>query len=309
MPQSDQHNATFDYARLIAVIGIIWFHAKAPGGVVGYSGLAFFLLLVVVFAMPQIGAMRARAHRAPPLWRYAAARGQRLLLPWLIASGLYGGLKLLEMIRGAPWQSEFSAQMWITGTALHLWFLPFAFVVCIALWPICRWAVRLPLQMWPWLSLFFAGVALYALALLHANDLPDPLAQWAYATPIVCIGLSCVFCRGKSSQTLGVLGLFVFSALAFNLTAGLLEITIAGLCLVACLAVPLKPTVASAWCARASLFVYLIHPAVMTLIERSGAMAERSIGLMALTTVLSLLAVAIWETMALPRRSAKLLTS
>jgi len=37
MPYTPPQNATLDYARLIAVIGIIWFHAKAPGASIGYT--------------------------------------------------------------------------------------------------------------------------------------------------------------------------------------------------------------------------------------------------------------------------------
>ena len=46
MPHRNTHNASYDYVRFIAVIGIIWFHAHAPGALIGYSGLAFFLMLL-----------------------------------------------------------------------------------------------------------------------------------------------------------------------------------------------------------------------------------------------------------------------
>ena len=139
MQRATDHNATFDYARLVAVVGIIWFHAGAPGALIGYSGLSFFLILLVCNAFPQISSVRPQFHRAPAWTRYAVARAQRLLLPWLIASLFYSGFKLVEVARGAPWGAEFTSQMWLTGAALHLWFLPFAFLVSVALWPLGRW--------------------------------------------------------------------------------------------------------------------------------------------------------------------------
>ena len=59
-------NATFDYARLIAAIGIIVFHVGAPGASIGYAALPFFLMLLVFLAFPvaagkDFGTYRPRA--------------------------------------------------------------------------------------------------------------------------------------------------------------------------------------------------------------------------------------------------------
>ena len=97
MPSDPTRNASFDYLRLIAVIGIIWFHTGAPHGDIGYAGLSYFLMLLVFLAVPRISQLRHTAHRAPAFLRYAAARGRRLILPWLGASLLFGGLKLTEV--------------------------------------------------------------------------------------------------------------------------------------------------------------------------------------------------------------------
>lgn len=309
MSHTDPRNASFDYARLIAVVGIIWFHAKAPGALVGYSGLAFFTVMVVLFAVPQIMDTRAQLHRAAPFLRYAAARGQRLLVPWFIASAFYGGLKVLEVIGGAPLKTEFSAEMWITGTALHLWFLPFAFAVCIALWPFGRWVRQIPVQIWSWLSLICTGVALIGLACAQTAQLPVPFAQWVYACPVVMLGVAFTLCRRNQRQTLTVFGIFACTALALDLTHGLLEVCIASLALLVCRVFPSQPSLLATWCARASLTIYLIHPAVMTVIVRGIGVAEGTTLLALLTTGFSLMIVALWETVTLSRRSPRVLFS
>lgn len=309
MLEKDDHNGTIDFARLLAVAGIVWFHAKAPGALVGYSGLAFFLMLTVLFAWPQILAARVQSHRAPPLWRFASARAQRLLVPWLIASTFYGGFKVIEVFRGGAWRSEFTIEMWLTGTAQHLWFLPFAYAVSIALWPVARFAGRIPMWIWPWFGLAGGGFALWCFSLLQPAGLSDPLAQWAYAAPIVILAVGFALCDQNVSLLLTILALFVLSALAFDATDGLVEVACAGATLVACLAYPLRPSGLSMWCAKVSLWIYLVHPAVMTLLIRGGLVREGSIFLALLTFIISLGAVATWETVGVQRRTAKALLS
>lgn len=297
MRDSDTPNATFDYARLLAVVGIIWFHAKAPGGLIGYSGLAFFLMLLSFNAWHQIIHVRAQFHRAPAWTRYATARAQRLLLPWLVASSFYGGFKILEIANGSPWASEFSSEMWITGTAQHLWFLPFAFMTCVVIWPLARWSrdQDAPVQMV--LSFVFAGLAMLAIRIAGANDLPVPFAQWAYAVPSVFLGLSIALTGYKKALLQGILALFVLTALALDLTSGLFEIAIAGCAMLLCLQFQLPRTTLSAQCGRMSLWIYLIHPAIMSLIVRGAGLPEGTVALAILTTVISVAIVAVWETL------------
>lgn len=309
MQRSTDHNASFDYARLIAVIGIIWFHAKAPGMYLGYSGLAFFLMLLVQNALLQTISFRPRLHRAPAWTRYAVGRAQRLLLPWLIASLFYGGFKVLEVLAGSPFAREFTAAMFITGTALHLWFLPFAFLVCIALWPLGRWVRRQPVQIWSWLSLICTGLALVCFAQVQVNDWPVPFAQWAYAAPAVLLGVAFALSRRNVTQTLTLLVVFVLAAWTLDLKIGVLEIAVAGAGVMACLIWPRPMTGMSQMCAKIALWAYLIHPAVMTLIVRGVGVPEGSVGLAVLTILTTFTIVAIWETVAVRRMPERALFS
>lgn len=301
MPHRDTHNASYDYARLLAVIGIIWFHASAPGALIGYSGLAFFLLLLVHLALPQATKVRDQAHRAPAFWRYAAARGQRLLWPWFIASLAYGGLKLVEVARGSPWGAEFQTSMWLTGTALHLWFLPFAFAVSLALWPLGRVLRQHTKRHATPLAFVFTGLALASLALAQEATFAIPLAQWAYALPAVFFGMALTLVRAKALHLLGLLTFFLCSALAANWVTGLPEIGLAALILILCRLYPLPPTHLSQLAARWALALYLVHPAVMALVLRSGVVADETTALAIIVTLMSCALIAAWEALAAPR--------
>lgn len=45
-------SSVLDYARLVAASGIVLFHSGAPGAAIGYAALPFFLVLLVVLALP-----------------------------------------------------------------------------------------------------------------------------------------------------------------------------------------------------------------------------------------------------------------
>ena len=60
-------NGSLDLVRLPAAFGVVLFHIHAPGAELGYSGLAYFLILVPALGLPssalasRVGFMRARA--------------------------------------------------------------------------------------------------------------------------------------------------------------------------------------------------------------------------------------------------------
>ena len=63
---------------------------------------------------------------------YAIARARGLLLPWLAWSAVYGGVKVAEaVVGGQPPGNAFAPWMLLTGPAIHLWFLPFAFAASL----------------------------------------------------------------------------------------------------------------------------------------------------------------------------------
>lgn len=309
MSRTQTYNASYDYARLLAVIGIIWFHAHAPGAVIGYSGLAFFLLLLVHLSLPYASHLRPQAYRAPAFARYAASRGRRLLVPWLVACVFYGALKLVEVSQGSPFTAEFTPSMWLTGPALHLWFLPFAFTICLLMWPLGRALRHVAKDQTMWLSIIFTGLALATLAMAQEATPVIPLAQWAYALPIVLLGVALTLARAHLMQMLGLVAFFMCCALSANWTTGLPEIGLASLALILCRLIPLPGTALSHLAARTALALYLIHPGVLAVILRSGLVADGSVALALSVTGLSCGLIALWEILAVPHLPATPLSS
>jgi peptidoglycan/LPS O-acetylase OafA/YrhL len=256
-----QRNATIDYARLLAAFGIVLFHADGPGAEIGYAALPFFLMLMVITVVP--GARQA------DFAAYARARATRLLRPWLLWTAIYGSLKLGEVIvLSSPLQSEFRPWMLLTGPALHLWFLPFAVFVCLALHPMVRWAdtaIRARL-----LTALLVVAALLALALwARYPALPVPAPQWLHAAPSVFLGLAIALCADRPLWQIGLSVIVCAVALGVGWTANILQLALAAFGLILCLNWRLPVTALSRWTAAMSLGVYLAHPLVLSVLQRT----------------------------------------
>jgi len=254
-------NATIDYARLLAAFGIVIFHAKGPGAQIGYAALPFFLMLLVVTASP--GARRSDFRP------YATARAGRLLRPWLIWSGIYGALKLGEVIVvGIPFRTEFSSWMLLTGPALHLWFLPFALVTSLAIHPIIRWQTNETRR--AVLLVILAVSTLFALGLWEQfPTLPIPITQWLYALPAVLLGLAIAVCSERPLWQIAFS--IAVCAVAFGLgwTSNLSQAALAAAGLIFCLNWRVPTSWLSRWMASVSLGVYLAHPLVLSILQRA----------------------------------------
>lgn len=238
-----QHNATLDYARLLAAFGIVLFHAKAPGGVIGYAALPFFTMLLLV-----------HPPKAQAFSTYAKSRAVRLLLPWLIWSVIYGALKVADAIAsGQPILSEFAPWMIVTGPAIHLWFLPFAFVACVLAF---RFTPSLPV---------ICGLSLASFWALD-RGLSEPFVQWVFVVPAALFGFGAGRYRASSVIVAGVLVVWLCSIAGWN--AGLLQFTIAGAALLVCMAVKTEETSLSSFCASAAMSVYLVHPIALSFGQR-----------------------------------------
>ena len=222
-------------------------------------------------------------------------------MPWLVACLFYGALKLAEVSQGAAFRDEFTTSMWLTGPALHLWFLPFAFAICMALWPLGRALRQVPEGQTMWLSVIFAGLALASLALTQEAAPVIPLAQWAYALPIVLFGVALTLARDHLMHMLGLVAFFMCCTLSANWTTGLPEIGLASIVLILCRLIPLPSTGLSHLAARSALALYLIHPAVLAIALRSGLVADGSVMLAVAVTGISCGLIALWEVIAVPR--------
>lgn len=229
-------NGLIDYGRFVAALGIVWFNSQAPGNRIAYIALPFFLVLL---SMPSSVTL--------------AVRARRLLLPFVTWSLVFGMLNTALALKSnsAPfgwWQWH----MVLTGTWIHLWFLPFAFLA----------AVLAPWFRHPLASL---GAALLAALLMVVKGTPDavPFGQWSFGVIPVLVGIA-YFSWGWRLATITLLGSWLilhFGRPSPDNTTILVGTALA----MGCLSYRLPATAVSDWCARLSVWIFLAHPLVIIL--------------------------------------------
>jgi hypothetical protein len=173
--------------RLLSAFGIVWFHTGTvgvPGGGWGYAGLVAFLALSV-----QLGGRRGQADAAT-----LKRRARRLLLPWACWFGIYG---LWNAHQGLPLLAadQHPVAAVLAGTSIHLWYLPFMFMVLVGLDVLKAHAPPALLSAAAG-GLAIAGVASAPWWRPISLGWPYPLLQWADAAAPVLLG---VFLSGASA--------------------------------------------------------------------------------------------------------------
>lgn len=275
-------NATLDLARLVAAFGIVLFHSHASGSSIGYLALPFFTMLLIVLTLPAAAKIDFQT--------YGRGRASRLLGPWLGWSIVYGTLKLAEVnMTGKPLSTEFYPLMLLTGPALHLWFMPFAFVVCLAIYPLAKWHPKT--RAYGLILAGLAGLTLGALWFQQQPHFPSPLSQWLFALPSVLFGLGFGLARGKPQRVMAaaltVAGITMVSV-AMGWTSGVMQFFLAALALTLCLTFKTRETQLSRLSATSALGVYLSHPMIASLLERLTPVVPRTLGFALLTGVCAL---------------------
>lgn len=227
-------NGLIDYGRFLAALGIVWFHTQAPGYRVAYIALPLFLVLLT---MPPSAGFGTRA--------------RRLLVPFLTWSLVFAMLSTALALKNQnPPFEWWRWHMLLSGTWIHLWVLPFAFIaVTVSPW------LRHPLA-----SL---GAAILVATLIALNGTPQtvPFGLWTFGVIPVLTGIA-YFAWGwrLAATTLGLSMLILFLGAPSPDNIVLLVGT--GLALVF-LSNHLPTTAVSDWCARLSLWIYLSNPLVI----------------------------------------------
>ena len=226
-------NGFLDYSRLVAALGIVWFHTQAPGTQIAYAALPFFLVLL---SLPSRSSLKDRA--------------LRLLLPFLAWSAIYGALQVvLAWQSGRPLFGWWQHAMLLTGTLVHLWFLPFAFLVAlVATWlPQGRISLAMPVL---------------AAGTLAVNGIPLawPWYQWSFALVPVLVGLAY---RGCGLLALPSLVIAWGMLEAVRPSPDNLAILLGSALAIAAMQIRLPATEVSASCARLAMLVYLSHVLVI----------------------------------------------
>jgi peptidoglycan/LPS O-acetylase OafA/YrhL len=183
---------SFDAIRVLAAMGIVWFHAdmETPRRAFGYAGLPVFLVITFF--------LLAEPLQKQPLSMYLKRRAERVLVPLSFWYAFYA-LVLVYLRRHELGLAQLRAiSVWdvLGGPIYHLWYLTFAFLAAAAVgcarWAVTKVAGQRTLSP---MSLFSVFACCAVLLLGIGPDIAHritlfPLSQWWYATPAVFIGLA-----------------------------------------------------------------------------------------------------------------------
>jgi len=265
--------ANVEKLRILAACGVASFHTHLAFprslGVVG------FIVLMLCFC-----AFTVNKPRPYDLADLARQRAQRLLKPWLFWSVIYGILALAKVIyEDAPFSEVFSPTMFLTGTRIHLWFLPFAFVAAVFLVLVHRTIITTPITVTIPSAIVVGALCLFSCSILTQSGRPlkTPLGQWLLGLPAVPLG----FAIGQSMlletsqhryRYLWVFSATAVSGLALTLLGFRVKFAVRYIVAVAMVCAAFywqgKPDTISKVLAPLSYGIYLIHPLVLVFLNR-----------------------------------------
>lgn len=110
-----------EVARIICALGIVWYHSRVRGHEIAYAGLIVFVLMSI-----YLGTHRRAAGKP------AAERARRLLLPWALWATFYSASRLATDKPAISMDNGALAGL-LAGPSIHLWYLPFMFMVLVIL--------------------------------------------------------------------------------------------------------------------------------------------------------------------------------
>lgn len=256
---------SIDRLRIAAAVGIVWFHTEgAPGRRIGYAGLPIFLL--IFFSLVALHGQTDTARR------FLSRRWDRLLKPWLFWSLVYGACRLVDSARVGEVSGLLSLNVLVTGTNIHLWYLPYSFVLGLIAYAVSCWTLQVKPVVIIMISLGLGALVLTGCAVCMSAYRPvEPVPQWEFGLAALPLGFAIGACLrlppGRSRTRFLLVICLVMSAVC-------LVLLMAGY---AGLAVPYGIALVSVctaylWQGNRSVFVmkvapltfgiYLIHPLV-----------------------------------------------
>ncbi|GAB4552098.1 MAG: hypothetical protein Tsb0014_46070 [Pleurocapsa sp.] len=160
--------------RIISALGIVWFHSgNLSGREIAYGGLIFFVII-----SSYLATISRRKHSS-------LNRFQRLIIPGIIWSILYGLLNLLAVGKICPQSNNFISSI-LSTPSTHLWYLPYMYIVLITL-------DRIKMMFSKTFIGLVSGTVAIALLLLspiwRTIELMSPFELYTHAFPAVLIGI------------------------------------------------------------------------------------------------------------------------
>lgn len=183
-----------DCLKIIAAFAIVWYHSEYPGWQVAYSGLVVFLILSTYFCVaPRVGSSLNRGLNGILL------RARRLLLPWVFWFLIYSAWNWAAGRALIGFDGGVVAGL-LTGPSVHLWFLPFVFLILIFLDQITPLMSRTVLALSFGLASFSVIVSAYYWRPISMS-FGYPWAQYFHAFAPACFGVF-LGCRDALPSTL-----------------------------------------------------------------------------------------------------------
>ena len=177
--------ANIERLRIVSAFAVASFHVDDwfPRSI----GVAGFIILLLSFC-----AFVVNKPEPYSITDLAKRKAQRLLKPWLFWSMIYGGLSLVKMIyENLSFSDVFSPTMLLTGTRIHLWFLPFAFVAALLLALIHRRTVSISDSFTITTAISIGTLCILGCSIIQSRlQLPTPLAQWTLGLPAIPLGFA-----------------------------------------------------------------------------------------------------------------------
>jgi peptidoglycan/LPS O-acetylase OafA/YrhL len=177
--------ANIERLRFLSAFGVAAFHTHLwfPRSL----GLAGFVILLLIFC-----AFVVNKPEPYDLATVAARKARRLLKPWLFWSIIYAALALAKMVyQHLSFSDVFSPTMLLTGTRIHLWFLPFAFVAAIVLTLIHRKVASVPESLKIATAIAIGALCVFGCSVIQSRlQPPTPLAQWTLGLPAIPLGFA-----------------------------------------------------------------------------------------------------------------------
>jgi len=272
------HNAriaSVECLRLVASLGIVWFHAKAPGDWIGYGGLPALIIIACSFA--------GTPHRQRGLSDMIRARLRRLGLPWIFWSAVYGVSRVIQIWLNPGGTEKFAPWMLLVGPSLHLWYLPFGIACSLTIY-VCAQSMPVLTRSQACLTWSILATVIIVVSSWGTRYFIQyiPLPQWIFGTPAVAIGLSFAAIRPRSDRFMTRLillvsivssGCAISFALGFEGLSGPYAIGV-----LACAAAWPVCRIAGPvllWGGSLSFGIYLVHPLVLSILTRAIPTAPR----------------------------------
>ncbi|WP_373651891.1 acyltransferase family protein [Schlesneria sp. DSM 10557] len=278
-------NVALDLLRIVSALGVVWFHCKGPGKFLAYAGLPALIAL-------SLGLATAPGASAP-FSLMVVKRAKRLLLPWLFWCAVYGGANLIKS-QGLKEISRHPANEWafLAGTSLHLWYLPFAFLVTCLARPLLAYIYYSERTAGATAVMLVSGTTAICAWILETTTFPAPFGQWVFGFPAVAVGLSLPHSGGLSRKTLRVVSLVLavsIGCLATHSPAFYIPCILGTAAIGAAWLVHIPALGCISWLAGLSFGIYLVHPFVQFLTCRLTPLHEG--GLLAILVILISIAV------------------